>query len=62
MTQFLSIIGILLGGLFLTGCSTAGAVREQIKKDLSELLEIADCPSTCEALKGYIRNEIDKVK
>lgn len=52
---------LFLGALVMacTGCGPSVAtVKQQIASELGEIAEYQDCPTTCEALKLYIKTKL----
>lgn len=48
----------LLALSFLASCASAHHIKSEIATDLIGISELNDCPTTCEALKLYIRTKL----
>lgn len=54
-----STLAVVFLSLWLTGCGpSVAAVKKQIASELGAIADQQDCPTTCEALKMYIKTKL----
>ena len=51
---------ILFSVIFLSGCASAQKVKDRIADDLTLIVQAGNCEKTCDSLKEYIKDRLQK--